>query len=69
MKIREIFTTALNAGVENDPSKTEGKWSEFKDSNILFESGNREIRRTAVGIDIESEEILVISELKSSSIL
>jgi len=63
LKIREIFTTALNAGVENDPSKTEGKWSEFKDSNILFESGNREIRRTAVGIDIESEEILVISEL------
>lgn len=63
LNIKEIFTAALDAGVKNDPSGVEGKWSEFKDSNILSGNEKKSVRRVAVGIDIESEEILMISEL------
>lgn len=63
LNIKEIFTAALEAGIKNDPSGTEGKWIEFKDSNILCGDEKKIVRKAAVGIDIESEEILMISEL------
>lgn len=63
MKIKEIYTVAVNAGVKNDPSKITGRWSEFKDSNILFGNSESNIKRVAVGIDIESEEILLTARL------
>lgn len=63
MNIKEIFAAAINAGVKNDPSETKGKWSEFKDSVILYGNSELNVKRVAVGIDIESEEILLAARL------
>lgn len=63
MKIKDIYTAAINAGVKNDPSETIGRWSEFKDSDILCGNSELNAKRVAVGIDIESEEILLVSRL------
>jgi len=63
LKIKDIYTAAINAGVKNDPSETIGRWSEFKDSDILCGNSELNAKRVAVGIDIESEEILLVSRL------
>lgn len=63
MNIKEIFTAALDAGVKNDPSGVEGKWVNLKTLIFYAEMKKELARRVAVGIDIESEEILMISEL------
>jgi putative NIF3 family GTP cyclohydrolase 1 type 2 len=63
LKIKDIFKTAIKAGVKNDPSETTGRWSEFKDSDILCGNSELNVKRVAVGIDIESEEILIVSRL------
>ena len=61
MRIEEIVKIGLKCGKEREPS---GKYEdEFDDSGILNGEPQDEARRVAVGIDIESQELLLVSEL------
>lgn len=61
MNIENIMEKAYSLGKENEPSKLfEG---EFGDSKLLYGDKNRDIKVIAVGIDIESEEIILADRL------
>ncbi|PIR52939.1 NGG1p interacting factor NIF3 [Candidatus Peregrinibacteria bacterium CG10_big_fil_rev_8_21_14_0_10_49_10] len=43
---------------------TERTWNPYSDSRILNGTGNEEVKRLAIGVDIETPELLLISALR-----
>lgn len=88
MKISELFKIAIEAGIENDPSKekideiiknktekynndkykkyllNEYEYNPYIDSNLFFNDDNLDIKNIAIGIDVETPELLLVDRMR-----
>jgi len=65
MKLSQIYARVLKYGVQRDPRKNKSAIKYYSDTALLYGSGNKEIKKILVGIDIDVAELLLADKIRS----
>jgi len=65
MKLSQIYAGVLKYGIQRDPRKNKSAIKYYSDTSLLYGSGDKEIKKILVGIDIDVAELLLADKIRS----
>ncbi len=65
MKLSYFYSKVLEFGIDKDPRQDKARIAGFPDTAVLYGSGEKEVRKVLVGIDIDTSELLLADKLRS----